>query len=113
MASNLHNQKGYFKFTNASTAITQGAVVVVGDFVCIAVDSIANGATGWITNTGQYRIAGTGTIATAGVPLYWNGTAVTPTPGTDGKKFAGWSASAISGGFVVVDLQPGPPGPTG
>jgi len=113
MASNLHNERGYILFTNSGSAITQGAVVVVGDFVCVAVDSIGAGKTGWITNIGQYDLPGTGTIATAGVPLYWNGTAVTPTAGTDGKKFAGWSAAAIGSGRVKVDLYPGAPGPTG
>ncbi len=91
------------------SAVVLGEIVDVGTYsAAVATDAVANGSAGTVGLEGVYKIPkASGTTFSAGVPLFWTGTALTGTVAT-GYRFVGFANSAGNNGetYGFVRLAP-------
>jgi len=77
MATNMvRDSVQTLEYTNAGSAITSGAVVVVGSQVCVALVDIANGATGTVARSGEYNLPkADAAVIAQGEAILWDSSA--------------------------------------
>jgi len=100
------------EWTNGSTAVSSGDVVIVGDLVGIAAVDIANGATGAVYIEGVYEVAcNAADTITQGMTLTWDASASefvdTNTPASGDNVGGVVAIEDDRGALVSVKLLPG------
>ena len=108
-------QPGETLTVTAPGTTISGQLVVVGSIVGVANADAATGEAVEVDVEGVFELPKvSGDNITAGVKLYWNGTALTITAGTGSKPLVGFATEAAATGTTVVrcsvipSLQSGP-----
>lgn len=98
-------------WTNGTgSAVSSGALVVVGSMPGVAAVDIANGADGELATEGVYTLPAINTAAISqGAPCYYDSSAGKITPTAEDNKYIGiaWEAKAETGTTVQVKLGVG------
>lgn len=76
MAANFISHGSTIEWTNGGSAVTSGAVVIVGGLVCIAATDIAGGAAGTLHIEGVFEVpCNASDVITQGMALDWDASA--------------------------------------
>lgn len=99
-------QKGDTLEFTAASDVKSGEMVLVGNIVGVAVNDVANGATGVVNVTGVYEVPKEADAISKGASLYFKASTKSLTTTAQGNTFAGWAWSdQLAGdGTVLVHL---------
>lgn len=90
----------------AGANISSGQVVVVGARIGVAINDIANGATGSLQVTGVHEIAKLSSDNVAqGAMLYWDNTNSRLTATASGNTLAGYAFAAAGSGATTIRIK--------
>jgi len=102
-------QEGRVLAVTAPANVSSGDGVQVGRLFGVCATDALSGATVQIQTEGVFTLPKvSGDDVAAGAALYWNGTALTVTPGTDGKLLAGVAVAAAGVGVTSLPVKLGP-----
>jgi predicted RecA/RadA family phage recombinase len=113
MAANFKGLGGSIEWTNSGTAVTAGAVVIVGDLVGIAATDIANGAAGTVHIEGEFEVpCNASDTITQGMLLDWDASAgefvdAIGSAATGDNENGVVATADDAGSTVLVKLLPG------
>lgn len=89
----------------AGANIADGAVLVIGTKVGVALAAIANGATGSVQMAGVFELAKLGTdVVAQGAALYWDTANSRLTTTAAGNTLAGYAYAAAGNGAATVQI---------
>ncbi len=104
MAKNMVQAGDVITFTAPAGGVVSGQGIAIGSLFGVAQFDAAEGAQGEMAIEGCHYLPASGAIA-FGAPVYWTGTAVTATVGTNLK--IGVCTEAAANNLAVVKLTPG------
>ena len=115
MATNLVQNGATVNYTNGGTAISSGDVVVVGQQVGVALEDIANGATGAVAMEGVFSVPKvSGADIGQGEAVIWDSdpggfedSAHTPAAGDVSGCCVAWEAAGVGVTTIAVKLNVG------
>lgn len=113
MAGNFVQKGTTISWTNGGSAVVSGAVVIVGDLVCVAETAIAAGATGTLNIEGAYEVpCNAADTITQGMKLDWDASAeefvdAIGTAATGDNENGVVALADDAGATVLVKLLPG------
>jgi predicted RecA/RadA family phage recombinase len=102
MASFLHEGRS-IDYTPSGSSLSAGDVVVVGDFIGVAADDIADGQTGALLVEGVFKMPAPGDTAfSAGDTVDWDGSTIIATAGSPVGKVVKDCATADTIAWVKL-----------
>jgi predicted RecA/RadA family phage recombinase len=110
MAKATFVQKGDNIDFTAAADIAYMDVVTLTDRIGVALENIANGATGTVTLTGVFEFpaaTGSGKALTVGQKVYWDATNSVITPTATDNIFAGYAVAAKAAATAVARVRIG------
>lgn len=113
MSTNYIGVGNTIQWTNGGSAVSSGAVVIVGQLVCIAETAIAAGATGTLNIEGVYKVpCNASDVITQGMYLDWDASAgefvdAIGSAATGDNENGVVAVKADDGATVLVKLLPG------
>jgi len=89
----------------AGSAITSGAIVVVGDMVGVAQNTVASGEKVAVSLEGVYELPKVSGAITLGAKLYHSSGSVTTNDNSGANVFVGWAWTAAASGDATVQVK--------